>query len=288
MIIPVLILSGIFLLLTAIFIFLFRGRYSEGVSKIRMIYDTLPQDDCRQCGYSSCEEFARALAMDEEPIVEKCRLMTQKEHQHTRNLLGYHAKNRVSILSEYVAYIACHESSGRLPKRLKVIAHAHKTCASVVELSGNDNECHESCVGLGDCIKWCPVDAIYRDTSGKVSINAERCIGCGICVGRCPKQVIHLVKRDTHVQVACSSDDTSELKAIRCSTGGCTACEMCQRVTNEHCFQVEGHLAKRLSGGLLRSSDVNRIVQACPTGVLTNIGQSNSDDLDQKLIKDIE
>ncbi|NIZ41176.1 (Fe-S)-binding protein [Entomospira entomophila] len=288
MIIPVLILSGIFVLLTVVFIVLFRGRYSEGVSKIRMIYDTLPQDDCRQCGYASCEAFAQALAMSEEVAVEKCRLMTPRECQHTKNLLGYHAKNRTVLASEYVAYIACQESHGNLSKRIEIASQQENSCASVVEIGGNWSDCYESCIGLGDCLHWCPVGAIKRDVTGKIMIDTNLCIGCGICVGRCPKQVIHLVKRSTHIQVACSSSDIPELKAERCPSGGCTACNMCQRVTCESCFQVENQLAKRLASGAIRASDVNRIVQACPTGVLISLSKPEQEMTEQKIMKEIE
>lgn len=40
------------------------------------------------------------------------------------------------------------------------------------------------CTGCGECIKWCPADAISM-TDGKSSINKGICIGCGECITVC-------------------------------------------------------------------------------------------------------
>lgn len=45
------------------------------------------------------------------------------------------------------------------------------------------------CNGCGDCVPWCPFDAIIMksiDGESKALIDAEKCVGCGVCVLKCP------------------------------------------------------------------------------------------------------
>jgi Fe-S-cluster-containing hydrogenase component 2 len=47
----------------------------------------------------------------------------------------------------------------------------------------------DSCVGCGDCLDVCPVDAIQL-VDGKAVIDAEKCISCEICVKSCTYNAI--------------------------------------------------------------------------------------------------
>ena len=46
------------------------------------------------------------------------------------------------------------------------------------------------CVGCGQCINSCPVEAISYDSDGHASINKSICIGCGTCRQICPVDAI--------------------------------------------------------------------------------------------------
>ena len=52
----------------------------------------------------------------------------------------------------------------------------------------------ELCIGCGNCIEPCPVDAITVDDIAKV--NRDLCLGCGICAGVCPEEAIKLHLRE--------------------------------------------------------------------------------------------
>lgn len=45
------------------------------------------------------------------------------------------------------------------------------------------------CVGCGDCLEVCPVDAIEL-VNGKAVIDNDKCINCNICVGTCTYDAI--------------------------------------------------------------------------------------------------
>lgn len=51
----------------------------------------------------------------------------------------------------------------------------------------------DECVGCGNCVEICPVDAVRMEEAAKVDL--EWCIGCGVCVPKCPNQAIKLVEK---------------------------------------------------------------------------------------------
>ena len=53
----------------------------------------------------------------------------------------------------------------------------------------------ESCIGCGDCVERCQMDAISLvDDIAKV--DPERCLGCGVCIRACSTESLTLVRRE--------------------------------------------------------------------------------------------
>ena len=50
------------------------------------------------------------------------------------------------------------------------------------------------CVGCGNCLERCPVDAIMLDDTAKV--DRDLCLGCGLCASVCPEEAITLHLRE--------------------------------------------------------------------------------------------
>ncbi len=53
----------------------------------------------------------------------------------------------------------------------------------------------DNCVGCGNCIEICPVDAIKLVDNIAV-IDTDWCIGCGVCASKCPNNAIKIVLRN--------------------------------------------------------------------------------------------
>jgi len=52
----------------------------------------------------------------------------------------------------------------------------------------------EECVGCGECIEVCPVDALKLE-DGFLIVDEDWCIGCGVCANACPNEAVKIVMR---------------------------------------------------------------------------------------------
>ncbi len=65
-------------------------------------------------------------------------------------------------------------------------------CAAAAALADGYKECKYSCMGMGNCERVCPTDAI-EIVDGLAVINRDRCIACGKCAAECPRSIIGLL-----------------------------------------------------------------------------------------------
>jgi electron transport complex protein RnfB len=57
----------------------------------------------------------------------------------------------------------------------------------------------EECLGCGDCVDRCQMQALSLE-DGHVVHTLDRCIGCGLCVTACPAECLHLVRKPERAQ----------------------------------------------------------------------------------------
>ncbi len=48
----------------------------------------------------------------------------------------------------------------------------------------------EICIGCGQCVDICPIEAIELDND--IAVISDECIECGACVNTCPTEAISL------------------------------------------------------------------------------------------------
>ena len=98
----------------------------------------------------------------------------------------YHANALISL-----AHVHCHPGTG-LAATFKNIGMG-LGCRSGKQMMHSQEETpqvdHEKCVGDGECIQYCPVNAI-RLENAKATINPDTCIRCGECTVTCPHKAI--------------------------------------------------------------------------------------------------
>lgn len=78
------------------------------------------------------------------------------------------------------------------------------SCSIVVESKSSMNDCKFSCIGLGDCAKVCPQNAII--IKNKTAIITDLCKGCGLCAKVCPKKLIKLIPVDDKSLINCKNE----------------------------------------------------------------------------------
>ena len=110
--------------------------------------------------------------------------------------------------SDKKAFVFC--SCNKECKLNRSMFNEQYTCTMAKTVFGSALDCKIACLGLGDCVKICPQEAIKIENMTAVITN--NCCGCGKCVSICPQNIIDLIPADTKRMVICannSSENTS-------------------------------------------------------------------------------
>lgn len=112
-------------------------------------------------------------------------------------------KEDVVNLSEKRAFVLC--SPDKSFKCQKTIFNDGLSCLTANAVFSSSNDCKFSCLGLGDCVKACPQEAIY--IKNQTAIVSSLCIGCGLCLNACPKGIIKLIPKTSKNEVICANTE---------------------------------------------------------------------------------
>lgn len=203
--------------------------------RVEKIEKVLPQANCGACGYVGCREFAEAVARGDAPV-DGCPVGGVSVARAVAEIMG------VTVEEKAPQWVVVHcgaECEQRL-RRLPYYA-AEMTCAAAHLVAGVQG-CVYGCLGLGDCERACPFDAIHI-INGLAVVDYEKCTGCGKCVIACPRNIIELLRFNTDplMIVACANRDPGRDTRQVCKVG-CIACGICQKIAPE-IFQVKDNLS---------------------------------------------
>lgn len=258
MLIPAVILGGLGIIF-GVFLTYFSIKFkTEENPVVQHLYELMPNANCGACGLAGCNAFAEALA-EGKISPEKCVMMSDENMQKICSLLGIQTGER----EKYIARVMC--SGGNNAKK-RFEYKTIKTCNAVNALFNTLLECSYGCIGMGDCIRVCPVDAISMDDNNLPSIDEEKCIGCGKCVSTCPKNIIKLVPSDKKIYIACSSHDRGPVVIKVCKTG-CIGCGKCVKVCPQQAITLQDNLAVI---DYAKCDNCGKCVEECPKKVIFN------------------
>ncbi|OQX28754.1 MAG: hypothetical protein B0D92_07155 [Spirochaeta sp. LUC14_002_19_P3] len=232
---------------------------------LEKISAALPGLNCGICGYTGCEAYAEALSLEKESDTRKCRPGGQATIDEISQILGIESSAGTKRM---VARLACLGGTGIAVQDFSF--QAYEDCESLKLHFDGDKGCKYGCMGLGSCIKVCPVDAISKTDNGLVEVSAARCIGCELCVKVCPSGVMKMIPADTDFFVACNSRDKGKLTKALCSAG-CIGCRICEKKFPESGFQVEDNLAS-LNYNKKDNEGRMEAAQACPAKCIIQAG----------------
>ena len=86
--------------------------------------------------------------------------------------------------------------------------------------------CGWGCLGLADCERVCPFDAISMNDDGLPVVDADKCTACNDCVDVCPRDLFTIEPLSHSVIVQCTSPLAGETATDIC-TVACDACGRC-------------------------------------------------------------
>lgn len=105
------------------------------------------------------------------------------------------------------AYVFCNcEKEFKNPRS---IFNKNYSCLLAKNNMGSGTDCKFACIGLGDCVKCCPQNAIY--IKNKTAVISNMCCGCGKCIEICPQNIIKFVNKTVEKTIVCSNNFESQL-----------------------------------------------------------------------------
>ena len=206
--------------------------------KVQAIEDALPGLNCGVCGYAGCATYAEVLASGEEEDGEKCTPGGSETLEALSALLGVTPSGTVTPM---VARLACAGGNGIAKKDF--LYQGYADCEAAWLHFEGDKGCKYGCLGLGSCVKVCPVDAIDYTDNGLVKVDEKKCISCELCATICPTGVMKMIPADAQWFVACNSRDKAKLTKSLCSVG-CIGCRICEKKFPESGFKVADNLSQ--------------------------------------------
>ena len=253
------VVAGISLILGVLLALISRFFAVEEDATVKAVRSCLPGVNCGACGYKGCDDYAAAVANGSAkpnlcvPGAE----MTAKE-------LGEILGVEVETPEDMVAYVHC---NGHCEATTKKAAYDGITsCKAAAMLYGGPNACRFGCLGLGDCAKACPSNAICLK-DGVAHVDTTLCLGCGLCSTICPKQVISLIPQVTEAVVACSNTD-KPAEARKACTNACIGCRKCEKACEHQAVTVTNNLAKL---DYDKCVGCGRCAEVCPTGAMRRV-----------------
>lgn len=228
---------------------------------VKQVQAALAGLDCGACGHPTCNDYAHAIVDAGDPI-DKCLPGGASSARAVADILGV----AVPEVGRQFAVVHCGARNGdHLPRRAY---RGEPTCAAANIISGVQ-DCVYGCLGLGDCERACPFDAIGV-IEGLAVVDFARCTACGACVRACPRDIITIetFKAERMLVIACCNRDEGRQTRAVCKVG-CIACGRCKRQCD--LFEVVDNLStvdyKRYDPGV-HGEALRAAGQACPTGCL--------------------
>ncbi len=223
------------------------------------IFQLLKSIDCRKCGFESCYDFA-AAACERPEIVNLCAHSSQTIIKNAEHIWGY----APVFDNNFSARLFC--TAGVFNCAEKYRYYGTKSCAGVKLLWEGNRECIYGCVGLRDCVKVCPVNAIELVDDFLPRINEDKCIGCGRCAEVCPFDVIKIMDRAHKTYIRCRTKDSGALVHKICSSG-CISCMVCAKTCPYYAVDLSAKVP-RINGD--KCVDCGICAAKCPLGIIAS------------------
>jgi electron transport complex protein RnfB len=236
---------------------------------VERVRSKLPSANCGACGYAGCQAYAEAIVEQAEVPPNLC----APGRGSVAKALGQLTGKDVGAVLDRIVVMRCQGTSAWA--RQEAIYAGIDTCAAASLVFGGPKACKNGCLGLGDCVKACPFDALRIGEEGIAVVDAEKCTGCGLCVPVCPKDLFQLYPRVHRIELSCVAKEKQSVVRATCMVG-CTLCRKCVSKCPADAITWDGRTIlidheKCLAYG---PSCNEACVDICPSFILHRVGQS--------------
>lgn len=244
-------LGLLFAVLLAIASSRFRVEVDERVEEVLA---ALPGSNCGACGLPGCEAAAEAVVKGEAPV-NICKAGGPDAAEAVAGIMGVEARSAV----RQVAHIRCRGDESLSPKL--AFYEGVNSCRAAELAAGGGKACPFGCLGLEDCAKACPINAISFDKGGIREVRVGKCTGCGLCADACPRGLIRMVPARQNTLVRCNSRYTGK-KAVSLCKVACIGCKKCEKACDYDAIHVIDGIALI---DFDKCTDCGECAVVCPT-----------------------
>lgn len=187
--------------------------------RVEEIEAVLPGANCGACGAPGCSGFAAGIVEGKYPV-NGCVVGGSEVVQKIAQIMGVEAEDAIS----QVAVVRCRGNRDNCVDR--AIYYGIEDCHAAVLIDNGAKGCIYGCLGLGNCVRSCPFEAMHMGDDGLPVVDEHLCTGCGECVKACPRSIMALMPRNQKVYLACVSKDFGKAVKSVCKVG-CIGCSLC-------------------------------------------------------------
>ena len=229
---------------------------------VEEVTEALPGANCGGCGFAGCEAYAVAVVTNEDIPANLCSV----GGADTAAKVGEISGKAVVAGEPMMAFRRCSRVEGHVKPRYEYVGSS--TCASAALLEGGPYMCTWACLGLGDCMRACPFDAMYI-VNGMVEIIPSKCVSCGQCVKTCPRAIIQLIPRRARIMSHCATREKMKSVSDVCDVG-CINCLKCLKACPADALSYENRRIEINHEVCLAygPSCEEACVRACPRGIM--------------------